>query len=154
MSIDIPDELKPIFDQYKGTGTFTVGAVMEYIHRYNTIKQAKEKDVLEWIMHAIELSRQKGLFDDDTRHDYINENAEYWIDVWKDARNNYVLFNRKYSKAFEDAGMLSIQKEHAAECTSNGAGQAAIIFDLVELKHGIYIEQEQEGQCPILPGHS
>ena len=143
----IPDELNPIFDKYRGTGRFTVGAVMEYVHRHNVMRDAKAMNLVKWLEHAVELSREKGLIDGSDDDGYINENAEYWMDVWKDARNGVVLFNRQYSGDFESEGLLKIVGPNAASCRT-GKGEMAE-FDLVELPqekpNGIQFQQEQEG---------
>ena len=143
----IPDELSSIFDRYRGTGRFTVGAVMEYVHRHNVVKDAKSMNLVKWLEHAVDLSREKGLLDGSDDDGYINENAEYWMDVWKDARNNIVLFNRQYSSVFENEGLLKIVGPKAASCRT-GKGELSE-FDLVELPkentNGTQLEQEQEG---------
>lgn len=154
MPLEIPIELAPVFEAYRGTGKFTVGAVMEYVHRYGTVKSAMGMNALQWAEHAVSLSESKGLLDGVDRDQYINDNIEYWLDVWKDARNGYVLFRHEHAKAFEDEGLLSVYLENAASC----GGYTPAVFDLVRINgagitNGIQLQQEQEGQCPVLPGH-
>lgn len=142
----IPEELAPIFDRYRGTGRFTIGAVMEYVRRHNTIKSAKSMNILEWLQYAIQLSREKGLLENVDYNKYVNDNAEYWIDVWNDARNGYVLFDHKYSTEFEKEGLLKTFKQDAA-CFNDKTGNR-IELDLVEFPkedtNGIQLQQEQE----------
>lgn len=63
----IPEELKPVFDRYRGTGKFTVGAVAEFVRHWNTIMTACRMDLQEWIDNAVRQSERNNLINGDRR---------------------------------------------------------------------------------------
>lgn len=130
----IPDELKCVFEKYKGTGIFTVGAVSEFVHRWNLLKLANDMDLYQWISRAVELSEKTGKIRN--RKEYLDENIDLWIDIWRYANDGMVHFSRKNAIVFQNEGLLEIKEKSVYDY--NGVEIEGknddLIFDMVEFK--------------------
>lgn len=130
----LPEELKPLFDRYRGTGRFTVSAVSEYVRKWNTIKTAKEMDPIQWIEYAFNLSERNGLVNEDRRK-YMDDNMDFWMEIWRYANEGMIYFSRRNAGAFVSEGMISMV-ERAIYDHSEGIDENRKddwIFDLVKI---------------------
>lgn len=131
----IPNELKSVFDKYRGTGKFTVGAVSEFVHRWNVIRTAKKMDLQEWIGYAIDLS-EKNDYIHESKRDYIDSNIDFWIDTWRYANDDMVHFSRKNVEPFVSEQLIELAGRNLYNY-SNGkeeSRKSEWIFDLVKYK--------------------
>lgn len=107
MRLEIPSELQSVFDRYRGTGRFTVGAVSEFVKRWNTMKTARSMDLREWISYVADMSVKNGLVHGEMRS-YIDGNIDLWIDIWRNADDGMVHFSKENVRSFADEGLLEI----------------------------------------------
>lgn len=131
----IPDRLKPLFDRYRGTGKFTVGAVEEYVRRWSMIIKAGEMDLLEWIQYAVDLSVKRDLIKE-SRRDYIDANIDFWIDTWRYVQDRKVHFSRKNVGPFVQEGLVEVVAAGLYDYGDFAADgrRDEMVFDLVEMK--------------------
>lgn len=136
--MNIPIEIKPVFDRYRGTGKFTVGGVSEFVRRWNMAMLAKGMDLYQWIGYAMSLSEKKGMVDC-PRRDYIDANIDFWIDTWRYACDGIVYFSRRNVGSFLEEGLVEMVCEARYDYADSHPGSKDDwIFDLVKFSGEIF----------------
>ena len=133
--VNIPEELAPVFDAYRGKGIFTTGGIAEYVRRHKIVTTARSMNAYDWIGYCVSLSEKKGYLESVDRNEYINENYEFWLDVWSDARDGYVHFCHKWTGPFVNEKFVEVYKPLIADYSNNAPSgkEEEYRFDLVKM---------------------
>lgn len=117
----IPDALRPVLDQHRGTGRLTVGAVDELVRRWRFVEYACSMCLLDWI------NKSASRFHGSGKSDFVDENIDFWIDSWRMARKRMAYVSRKNADMLKSVGIVLPVEGEPADFLGDGTK-----FDVVK----------------------